>query len=105
MDSPLSLQPCLCDVWHDHLLFSGDTLTGLVDYGSVKIDHVAVDLARMLGSLVEDNTAKWDLGLLGYRGIRPFSASEEGLARALDRAGIVLGAANWLKWLCLERRQ
>src|SRR5262249_42064317 len=47
----VQIQPCLCDVWHDHLLFSGDELTGLVDYGSIKTDHVAADLARMLGSL------------------------------------------------------
>jgi len=104
MDSPLPLQPCLCDVWHDNLLFSGDTLTGLVDYGSVKIDHVAVDLARLLGSLIGDDAAKWDLGLRAYREIRPLTASEEGLARALDRTGVVLGAANWLKWLCLDQK-
>src|SRR5262249_47769460 len=24
------VQPCLCDVWHDHLLFDGDRLTGLI---------------------------------------------------------------------------
>src|SRR6185437_12048048 len=23
------VQPCLCDLWHDHLLFEGDRLTGL----------------------------------------------------------------------------
>src|SRR5262249_15177817 len=51
----LPLQPCLCDVWHDHLLFDGDALTGLIDFGAVKPDHVAVDLARMLGSLVGDD--------------------------------------------------
>src|SRR5262249_37077732 len=43
------VQPCLCDVWHDHLLFTGEELTGLVDYGSVKTDNVAADLARMVG--------------------------------------------------------
>ena len=58
-DAIRPLQPCLCDVWHDHLLFEGDQLTGLIDYGAVKIDHVAVDLARMLGSLVRDGEAAW----------------------------------------------
>src|SRR5262249_8929486 len=53
------LQPCLCDVWHDHLLFEGDRLTGLVDYGAVKLDHVAVDLARLLGSLLDDDESSW----------------------------------------------
>jgi hypothetical protein len=49
---PVPLQPCLCDSWHDHVLFESDAVTGLIDYGSAKIDHVAVDLARMLGSLM-----------------------------------------------------
>ena len=30
------LQPCLCDLWHDHLLFEGDRLAGVVDYRAAK---------------------------------------------------------------------
>jgi Ser/Thr protein kinase RdoA (MazF antagonist) len=94
------LQPCLCDVWHDHLLFCGHELTGLVDYGAVKIDNVAVDLARLLGSLVEDDGAAWKLGLTAYRQVRRLAAEEEALARALDRSGTVLALGNWLGRLC-----
>ncbi|MCS6978375.1 MAG: aminoglycoside phosphotransferase family protein [Gemmatales bacterium] len=46
------LQPCLCDVWHDHILFQGETVTGIVDYGSVRLDNPATDLARLLGSML-----------------------------------------------------
>jgi Ser/Thr protein kinase RdoA (MazF antagonist) len=98
------LQPCLCDVWHDHQLFERDRLTGLVDYGEVKTDHVAVDLARMLGSLVGDDKVGWQTGLAAYRSVRPLSDSEEALARALDRTGAVLGIANWVRWLYQEGR-
>jgi Ser/Thr protein kinase RdoA (MazF antagonist) len=98
------VQPCLCDVWHDHLLFEGEALTGLVDYGAVKPDHVAVDLARMLGSLVGDDEEDWSAGLASYRAVRPLSAEEEALARALDRTGVVLGLVNWLRWLYVEQR-
>jgi Ser/Thr protein kinase RdoA (MazF antagonist) len=93
------IQPCLCDVWHDHLLFTGDELTGLVDYGSVKTDNVAADLARMLGGLAGDDEAGWDLGLSAYRGARPLSPEEGRLARVLDVTGAVLGVVNWLRWL------
>jgi homoserine kinase type II len=99
------LQPCLCDIWHDHLLFEGDRLTGLVDYGEVKIDHVAVDLARMLGSLIGDDEERWQAGLAAYRTVRPLSDYAEALARMLDRTGVVLGIANWLRWLYQERRE
>lgn len=98
-------QPCLCDVWHDHLLFEGDRLTGLVDYGGVKQDHVAVDLARMLGSLVGDDRESWALGLAAYRSERPLSGEDEELALVLDRTGVVVGASNWLRWLYHDGRR
>jgi homoserine kinase type II len=98
------VQPCLCDLWHDHLLFDGDRLTGLIDYGAVKPDHVAVDLARMLGSLVGDDAQGWEFGLRAYGRVRPLSDDEAELAHVLDRTGTVLGVVNWLRWLYHERR-
>jgi Ser/Thr protein kinase RdoA (MazF antagonist) len=99
------LQPCLCDVWHDHLLFHGDTLSGLIDYGAAKIDQVAVDLARLLGSLVGDDREAWAIGLAAYREVRGLDSEEEALAVVLARTGTILGAANWLLWLYRDRRK
>jgi Ser/Thr protein kinase RdoA (MazF antagonist) len=90
-----AVQPCLRDVWHDHLLFEGDELTGLVDYAAVGPDGVAADLARMLGSLVQDDDARWGSALGAYRAVRPLSADEERLARVLDRTGVVCALATW----------
>jgi Ser/Thr protein kinase RdoA (MazF antagonist) len=101
----LPIRPCLCDVWHDHILFVGNTVRGIIDYGAVRPDHVAVDLARLLGSLTGNNTALFAAGLAAYRRTRPLSAEEEDLVRALDRTGTLLGAANWLVWLYHDRRQ
>ncbi len=101
---PLALQPCLCDVWHDHVLFEGDTLSGLVDYGSVKRDHVAVDLARLLGSLVGDDPGAMAAGLSAYARLRPLSVEEHELVTALDETGTLLAVANWLKWLYRDGR-
>jgi homoserine kinase type II len=101
----LPLQPCLCDVWHDHVLFEGERVTGLVDYGSVKTDHVAVDLARLLGSLVGDDRQQQAAGLEAYARLRPLSPEECRLVAALDETGTVLGAANWLRWLYHDVRR
>jgi homoserine kinase type II len=104
IDQPLPLQPCLCDVWHDHVLFTGDTVTGLVDFGGVKMDHVAVDLARLLGSLVEDAAQGWAAGLEAYAAVGALSSADERLITLLDETGTLLGIARWLMWLYHERR-
>jgi Ser/Thr protein kinase RdoA (MazF antagonist) len=101
---PVAIQPCACDLWHDHVLFTHDTVAGLIDFGSAKEDHVAVDLARMLGSMIGAEVNSWELGLDTYSRIRPLSAEERALARALDKTGTILAATHWLRWLYHERR-
>src|SRR5207302_7945298 len=81
------LQVCLCDIWHDHVLFSGDAVTGIIDYGSVRHDHPAVDLARLLGSLAGDDAELTAAGLAAYRGMRRLGTEDEELIRALDVTG------------------
>jgi Ser/Thr protein kinase RdoA (MazF antagonist) len=98
------LQPCLCDPWHDHFLFVDERVRGVIDYGAVKVDHVAVDLARTLGSLIGSDPAGWQAGLQAYRQMAPLEADEEELAHTLDETGIVLGVANWMRWLYEEHR-
>jgi Ser/Thr protein kinase RdoA (MazF antagonist) len=93
------LQPCLRDIHHEHLLYDGDTLTGLIDYASAGQDSVAVDVARMLGSLIEDDDVRWQVALSAYRDVRAFTMAEEELARGLDRAGVIVAMANWWRWM------
>jgi Ser/Thr protein kinase RdoA (MazF antagonist) len=102
---PRTLQPCLCDIWHDHVLFTDDEVSGIIDYGSMRLDTPAADLARMLGSLVGDDLGIWNAGFTAYREIRPLDEAEATLARVLDWTGVVLGAANWLQRLYVENRQ
>src|SRR5262249_22550113 len=92
-------------IWHDHVLFSDDAVTGIVDFGSIKTDHVAVDLARLLGSMAGTDTDLWQAGLRAYARCRPLAAHEEALVAALDRSGAILGAANWLLWLYRDGKQ
>jgi Ser/Thr protein kinase RdoA (MazF antagonist) len=99
-----SLQSCLGDPWHDHVLFDGGRLTGLLDYGSLKVDHVAQDLARLLGSLIEDDKAKREAGLRAYNQVRPLAPEEQELVSVLDETGTILGMVNWLRWIYLEGR-
>ncbi len=100
----VALQPCLRDVWHDHLLFTGDQLTGLIDPGACRSDNVTTDLARLLGSLVEDDRAEWNFALDCYQKLRPLSLIEFKMLHAFDASGVVLSGMTWLDWLLVQQR-
>lgn len=99
------LQPVLRDIWHDHVLFSGEAVTGIVDFGAVRIDTIATDLARLLGSLVGDDTTAWQQALLAYETIRPLSADERALLPVFDASTTLMSGMNWLIWLLVDERQ
>ena len=98
------LQPCLRDVWHDHVLFVDDEVTGLIDPSACRTESVASDLSRLIGSLAKDDRAAWDCALAEYRRHRPLTANELALVAVLDRSGVLLSGWTWLEWLYLERR-
>ncbi|HEX2474393.1 MAG TPA: phosphotransferase, partial [Lacipirellulaceae bacterium] len=103
-DVRLPLQPCLRDVWHDHILFTGDEVTGVIDFGAVDIDTPATDIARLLGSLVADDSEGWRTGLAAYSRVRPLSPDESVATSALDKCGTVLVGCNWIRWIYIDRR-
>lgn len=91
------LQPCLRDLWHDHLLFQGDELSGIVDFGAMATDSVSCDLSRLLGSLFGDDFASWQRALGYYESVHPMSEAEHRLLRPLDRSSVLLSGMTWLK--------
>lgn len=98
-------QPCIRDIWHDHVLFEGQRVSGLVDFGAMRADNVAGDIARLLGSLAADDRQSWDRGLAAYAALRPLSADETSLVAAFDRANTLLAGLSWLEWVYVDRRQ
>lgn len=92
----LHLQPCHCDLWHDHVLFTHSQVTGLIDFGSTKVDHVSVDLARLLGSLVPDDDSAFRTGLTAYRSESNDDEATFDLVLLLARTGVLAAVANWL---------
>jgi Ser/Thr protein kinase RdoA (MazF antagonist) len=115
LNSPLPIQPCIRDVWHDHLLFTGDAVTGLIDFGAVAFDTPATDVARLLGSLVQyapmaggqklSEAEAWRFGIESYESIRPLTADEHLAAEALKQSGPLVAGCNWIRWIYVERRQ
>ncbi len=98
------LPPCLRDVWHDHLLFIGDRVAGLIDPSACRTESVACDLSRLIGSLVGDDRAAWDIAIGEYQRLRSLSVGERALVTVLDRSGVLLSGWTWLEWLYLKHR-
>ncbi len=99
------LQLCHGDPWRDHVLFSGDQVTGLIDFGAMRIDARATDIARLLGSLAGDDAQAWRVATAAYEQIAPLCDGEAALIRALDQSTVLLSGMSWLRWLLLEHRQ
>jgi Ser/Thr protein kinase RdoA (MazF antagonist) len=91
-------------VWSDHILFEADRVTGLIDFGSMRIDNVSCDIARLLGGMSSVNSDLWRAGMQAYAAIRPLARPEMNLAEAFHRSGILLGVLNWSAWVFLDHR-
>lgn len=100
----LPLQPAVRDIHHDHVLFTGDEVTGLIDFGAMRIDTPLADVARLVGSLAGDDRAARQFALDAYSELRPLSEMERQFVDLLDETGLILSAFNWLTWLYVERR-
>lgn len=102
---PLPLQVCLRDIWHDHVLFTRSRVTGIVDFGAMRVESVCGDIARLLGSLVEDDAKGWKQGLAAYESVQPLTDVECRMVRAFDRSSTLLSGMNWLRWIYLDDRR
>jgi len=99
------LKPCLRDVWHDHVLFIGDRVSGIIDYGAMRIETVTGDIARLVGSLVGSDQEKWNTAIRSYQSVRQLSSDELQLVEVFDQSGCVLSGVNWIEWVAVQRRE
>jgi Ser/Thr protein kinase RdoA (MazF antagonist) len=99
------MQPAIRDVWHDHVIFEGDRVGAIIDFGAMRLDTVAGDVARLLGSLAGDDLDAWERGLAAYQAVRPLSDDEVALVRVFDESAMLLSGFNWLEWVFLSQRE
>lgn len=85
------IQPTVGDLRLEHVLFSGDRVTGVVDYGAVKPDHPAADLARLAADLPPERLPRL---VAAYNG-HAVEAVPADLVAALAHAGLVGAVLFW----------
>ena len=102
--TPVEVQTVIADVWHDHVLFSGNDVTGIVDFGAMRMDTPVCDVARLLGSLVGDDKTKKKQGLAAYQSANELSQELAPLIDVFDQSTTLMSGMNWLRWICLEGR-
>ncbi len=99
----LPLHPVVRDLRAEHLLFTGDQLTGLVDFDAMQMDSVAYDLSRLTSSM-RLNEPQLHLALSTYHAERPIQAAEAKLVQLLTAVSRLLAPLSWVNWLVLEQR-
>lgn len=102
---PVQQQTCIRDIWHDHILFIENDVTGIIDFGAMRFESVAGDIARLLGSLAKDNREMWRIGMNSYETVRSLSDVERKLIRVFDESTVLLSGMNWLEWIFVDGRQ
>lgn len=104
VDQPLQLTPVIRDIHHDHLLFSDESLTGIVDFEATQVDTPCLDLARLIGSLKIDGNPPWSQAIKYYQQSSPLTSDERQLIPVLHACNLSLGLLNWLKWVGIDNR-
>jgi homoserine kinase type II len=99
------LQPCLRDARPEHVLFTGEAVTGLVDFGAMGVETVAADVARLLGEWALKETGGRDVALSSYATVRPLGPEETGLVAVFERSTSLLGGGHWVRWHFVEGRR
>jgi Ser/Thr protein kinase RdoA (MazF antagonist) len=97
------VQWCFIDCHTGNFLFTGDRVTGLVDFATAASDSVARDVARLVGSVAIHEPSRWKACLASYQQQRPLSATELKSVLAFHTSGLLGTVANWLEWRFIAR--
>jgi homoserine kinase type II len=99
----VAIQPVIRDARPEHVLFSGDHVTGWVDFGAMGVDAVETDLARLMGEWFEPGAPEREIALSAYQAERAITPAEAALIEAFEQANDLLAGARWIRWHFVER--
>jgi Ser/Thr protein kinase RdoA (MazF antagonist) len=101
---PVLQIPIIGDIWSDHVLFKNDEVSGIVDFGAMKLESPCLDIARLFGSYADYSSEAIRRGISYYSEFRELNDLELGLIELYDRGYVLLAGIQWLIWVELEQR-
>ena len=106
---PLPIQYVLRDVHREHILFHDNEPAGLIDFDALRVDTLATDYVRWVGSfaLGKGRTEIWRQIASDFFSDSPFRNSGDDahfLLLDLHYGTTWISIGNWAVWLALERR-
>lgn len=96
----LPLQVVLRDTRPNHFLMKDEKLLGVIDFGAIGFDTVAIDLARLSGEWYQLDRSKRDLAYRAYESIRPLGSAELATIEPLITSVAILGGLAWVDIVC-----
>jgi hypothetical protein len=100
----IRVQPSIRDARPEHFLFTGERLSGLVDFGAMGVESVAADLARLSGEWLDGDPAARREALASYERLRPLDPAEARLIGVFETTAALLIGERWVRWHYLENR-
>lgn len=99
----LPLQIVLRDTRPNHFLTRDENVVGLIDFGAIGFDSVALDLARLFGEWPQIDRRKRDLAFRSYESVRPLNPAEMAAIEPLITSAAILGGVAWVDIVCRRR--
>lgn len=93
----------LRDVWRQHILFQGNRISGMIDFGAARMDWPGLDLVRAFGTLMFESDPRWTMAIMHYLNQRGDDSLELADIRMIHRASVALSALQWLDWFAEEQ--
>ena len=105
-------QYVLRDVHRDHVLFTDQKPTGLIDFDAIRVDTPSTDLARWVGSFLDgrkETEMLWETALAGFYDVYSLNgkskvAIDHRLAKDICFSTTWISLVNWLDWLLCQQR-
>lgn len=103
-DQIFAQQTVLRDARPDHFLMIGESLSGIIDFGAIGTDSIAVDLARLTSDWFPGDQTRFETALTRYSSVSCVTPQELGLIPPLALAGAILGGLAWVDLHFRKRR-